>query len=125
MNALNMARTAYNPVTTPLRTPRATEYEAFAQVTRKLRLARDNCVEDLPMLAGALHDNRTMWNFFAASVADSENDLPQNLRAQIFYLSEFTTAHSRRVLKKSASIDILIDINTAMMQGLRHNEATA
>ncbi|WP_319022429.1 flagellar biosynthesis regulator FlaF [Meridianimarinicoccus sp. MJW13] len=124
MNALNMARTAYNPVTTPLRTPRSTEYEAFARVTRKLRMARDGNDTTLPMLAGALHENRRMWNFFAASVADAANELPNHLRAQIFYLAEYTTEHSRRVLKGQADIDALIDINTAMMRGLRQDEGT-
>ncbi|MEV8465969.1 flagellar biosynthesis regulator FlaF [Fluviibacterium sp. DFM31] len=122
VNALNMARTAYNPVTTPLRTPRTTEYEAFARVTRQLRKARDGKDNNLSLLASALHENRTMWNFFAASVADAANELPSQLRAQIFYLAEFTTVHSRRALKGQADIDALIDINTAMMKGLRQEE---
>ena len=51
-------------------------------------------------------------------MADDGNGLPRTLRAQIFYLSEFTDHHSRRVLKGEAEVDALIDINLAVMRGL-------
>ena len=41
------------------------------------------------------------------------------MRAQIFYLAEFTQIHSARVLKREAEPGILVDINTAMMRGLK------
>ncbi|MFN6978293.1 MAG: flagellar biosynthesis regulator FlaF [Gemmobacter sp.] len=41
------------------------------------------------------------------------------MRAQLFYLYEFTAAHSRRVLDGTASVEALVDVNTAMMRGLR------
>ena len=45
--------------------------------------------------------------------------LPPALRAQLFYLYEFTDQHSRKVLAGNASIEVLVDINTAVMRGLR------
>ena len=45
--------------------------------------------------------------------------LPQPLRAQIFYLAEFTLQHSRKALTDGLPFAPLIDINTAMMRGLR------
>ena len=70
-------------------------------------------------LARAIHDNRSLWTALAADVAIETNPLPRPLRAQIFYLSEFTAQHSRKVLAGDASVDVLIDINTAVMRGLR------
>ena len=55
----------------------------------------------------------------ATQVADAKNALPQGLRAQIFYLAEFTLQHSRKALSGGASVRPLIEINTAVMRGLR------
>jgi flagellar protein FlaF len=70
-------------------------------------------------LVRALHDNRSLWTTLAADVAVETNELSKPLRAQIFYLAQFTTEHSRRVIAGDATVDILIDINTAVMRGLR------
>ena len=52
-------------------------------------------------------------------MAGAENELPQDLRARIFYLAEFTQAHSRKVLSEGASVDALVEINASVMRGLR------
>lgn len=76
-------------------------------------------------LVRALHDNRALWTALAADVAIGTNGLPRSLRAQIFYLAEFTVHHSRRVLAGEAGADVLVDINTAVMRGLRHGAGAA
>lgn len=117
MNALDMARSAYAPAT-PVTTPRATEYQAFARATRGLSALSDPAI-GFPAIAAALAENRHLWTLLAADVADVANGLPDDLRARIFYLAEFTASHSRRVLKGEASADPLVEINTAVMRGLR------
>lgn len=119
MNAHNMARTAYDPVSTPLRTPRSTEYEAFSRITRKLKEVHSkNCNVDSNFLR-VLHENQLLWSFFAASVADGNNALPKDLRAKLFYLYEFTTHHSRKIRKGEGSLVPLIEVNIAVMTGLK------
>lgn len=113
-----MARSAYSQAAVPVRTARGTEYEVFARVTRRLRQAQAGD-GGFAALVRALHENRSFWTALAADVAVETNGLPRLLRAQIFYLAEFTIAHSRRVLAGEASVDVLIDINTAVMRGLR------
>lgn len=54
----------------------------------------------------------------AADVADPNNQLPEELRAQIFYLAEFTEHHSRLVLAGAATADILVEVNTSVIRGL-------
>ncbi len=113
-----MARSAYSDAATPTRTGRGTEYEVFARVTRRLRQLQDGNA-GFPALVRALHDNRSLWTVLAADVATATNGLPIELRARILYLSQFTAHHTRRVLAGEATVDAIIDINTAVMRGLR------
>ncbi|WP_108483870.1 flagellar biosynthesis regulator FlaF [Oceaniglobus ichthyenteri] len=120
MNAFQLAKTAYSPVATPLRSAQSNEYEAFAMVTRGLRNANT-----IPEIAKAIFDNRQLWTLLATDVVLPGNTLPAALRAQIFYLSEFTTVHSRKVLAGTATADALVDINSSIMAGLRQQGAAA
>jgi len=114
VNAFQLAKSAYSPIATPLRSSQSNEYDAFTIVIRRLSNAR-TAVE----IAKAIFDNRSLWTLLATDVIDSGNQLPRALRAQIFYLSEFTEFHSRKVLAGTATVDALIDINSAIMAGLR------
>ncbi|MFN3643120.1 MAG: flagellar biosynthesis regulator FlaF [Gemmobacter sp.] len=111
--------TTYGQHDTPVRTARGLEYDLFARVTARLKRGWSNRQEDFPGLVAALSDNSRLWSTLAADVASPGNALPAPLRAQLFYLYEFTAAHSRRVLDGTASVEALVDVNTAMMRGLR------
>lgn len=115
MTAIDQARTAYGMPSASTRTLRGIEYDVFARVTR--RLAAQNV--GFPALVAALHDNRSLWTILAADVADPANGLPETLRARLFYLADFTMQHSRKILDGSATPDVLVEINTAVMRGLR------
>ncbi|SEV92920.1 flagellar protein FlaF [Aliiroseovarius sediminilitoris] len=123
MNAVTLAKTAYNTSSrAPLRTSRGTEYDAFAKVTHQLGRARTTGFADL---AAALHENRRLWTLLAADVADDGNGLPNELRARIFFLAEFTADHSRKILSEGEDVSVLVDINTAIMRGLRQSEGAS
>ncbi len=77
---------------------------------------------DFSALVQALHENRELWTLLATDVADKDNKLPAQLRAQIFYLAEFTNHHTRQVLAQDATADVLVEINTAVMRGLRQQK---
>ncbi len=113
------ALSAYGRPDAPVRSTRAIEYDLFARVTRAITAAVSRGATDRPALVRALYDNTTLWRTLAIDVADPGNALPATLRAQLFYLFEFTTAHSRKVLDGSATADALVEINTAVMRGLR------
>lgn len=118
MTSSYLAQSAYNPVRSAVKTERGTEHAAFERVTAQLSWA-ERPQASMAERATALHDNRQLWTLMAANVADAENALPQSLRAQIFYLAEFTLQHSRKVLAHGDSVAPLIEINTAVMRGLR------
>ena len=122
MNAFSRAQGAYSKVAAPTRTTRDIEYEALARITRSIQAAAKKGRGGFPELAAALHKNRKLWNIFALEVADPQNPLDKTLRARIFYLAEFTRLHTSEVLARKAGVEPLLEINTAIMRGLRSKE---
>ena len=108
----------------PQKTPRALEYELLARVTQALTVAWAARKQNYSGLMTALDDNLRLWATLAADVAEPTNGLPAPLRAQLFYLYEFSVQHSRAVRDDTASVEVLIDINTAVMRGLRGDRGT-
>ncbi len=123
MNAQSKAQRAYSAASAPTRTPRNHEYDAVARITHRIRSAEQKGAEGFPGLVEALNENRKLWNIFAVDVADGENRLPRALKAQIFYLAEFTSQHTSKVLARQASVAPLLEINTAILRGLRSGAA--
>ncbi|WP_128514902.1 flagellar biosynthesis regulator FlaF [Tabrizicola thermarum] len=103
----------------PTRSLRSVEYDLLAQVTQRLRVAWANRATDFPALARAVTDNTQLWSTLASDVALPGNGLPAALRARLFYLYEFSAKHGRAILEEKASVEVLADINMAVMRGLR------
>lgn len=123
MQAISQARRAYSSAAAPTRTTRGTEYEVLARITHRMKSSAAQGRSGFPALAEALHDNKKLWHIFAIDVADKDNALPEELRARLFYLAEFTELHTSKVLARKASVEPLIDINTAILRGLRNEGA--
>ena len=119
MNTSVLARSAYAQVNAIAPSHRDTEYRAFATVTRDLAEHAAAGPETFPKLVEALDKNRRLWTIIAQDVAGEGNALPETLRAQLLYLAEFTLLHTPRILRKEASANVLVEINTAIMRGLR------
>jgi flagellar protein FlaF len=117
VNALDMAQRAYAPTTAPTRSNRSIEYEVIARVTHRLKDAVEK--GQFVKLVEALHENRKLWRALAIDVVDQNNGLPADLRARIFYLAEFTDHHTSEVLAKRAAPIPLLEINTAILRGLK------
>jgi flagellar protein FlaF len=112
------ARAAYgNTVAT--RSARDAEYSAFANVTRRLRDAHDLGKNDFPGLCRAVLENSRLWGMLEDDLIDDRNQLPPTLRAQLVSLAAFVHRHGRAVIGRRANAEALIDINTAIMKGLR------
>lgn len=124
MNAIEQARQAYAPTQMGIRTDRSVEAQLISQITAKLRKSADNQSGNYASFMTAIHENRRMWTTMAADVADKANALPAPLRAQIFYLAEFTEHHSQQIIRGKASADALIEVNTAVMRGLNGQGAS-
>lgn len=118
-----MSIRAYQTAAQKTETPRQTEYRAFAAATRGLIDAAGLPESEIGRRAEALAANRRLWSVLAADCAVDGNSLPQALRAQIISLSIFVDRHSRAVMREGASIDVLVDINRSIMQGLAPAQA--
>jgi flagellar biosynthesis activator protein FlaF len=113
------SRNPYAQPEAPQRNPRSLEYDLLARATLRLTSAAQRRRDDFPGLVAALDENLRLWSTLAADVAEPGNALPAKLRAQLFYLYEFTAEHSRAIRDRNASVEVLTDINTAVMRGLR------
>lgn len=120
-----MALSAYQNASTRAEDPRSTEYRLFAQVTRALITASEADLMDMKTRSEALDWNRRVWSAFAIDCAEPDNKLPEGLRAAIISLSIFVSKHSSAVMREGADIDILIEINKTIMQGLQPQSRAA
>jgi flagellar protein FlaF len=124
MHPTPQARSGY--AANPVRTARGAEYALFAQITARLKALDESDLTTFPVLASAVADNQHLWGTLAEDLMSDANRLPVPLRAQLISLAEFVRKHSLAVLGGRAKIGTLIDINTAIMKGLRGNlEAAA
>ena len=123
MNAKMKAQRAYSTASAPTRTSKSIEYDALARITHRIRSTAQKGPTSFPDLVKALSDNQRIWDIFAIEVADKNNPLPTALKAQLFYLSEFTRHHTTKVLNRSGSVDALVEVNTSVLRGLRGETA--
>ena len=119
MNALLKAKSAYSAAKAPTRTARNTEYEIMARITHRMVAANVKGADGFKELVVAVNDNRRLWALFTADMAKSGNKLPESLKARLFSLAQFTREHSSKVLARKASVQPLVEINTAILRGLR------
>ena len=113
-----MSIQAYQNAARKTESPRQTEYRAFAVATRGLIDAASLPETEVGRRAEALAMNRRLWSLLASDCAAEGNSLPQQLRAQIISLAMFVDRHSSAVMRQGASLDVLVEINRSIMQGL-------
>ena len=119
MNTQTIAKRAYAETAATTRTPSSVEYELLAKVTHRMKTAAEAGPLAFPKLVEALSDNQRLWTAFAVDVADADNGLPPELRARLFYLAEFVRVHTSKVLNKKARLGPLLEVNAAILRGLR------
>ena len=117
MNAFAQAQRAYAPTQAPTKTARGTEYEVIARISHRMKHAMQQ--NDFVALVNAVQENNSLWMALAVDVANSENLLPDELRAKIIYLAEFTRQHSHKVMRKLDTAVPLLEINASILKGLK------
>ena len=117
MIANQQHRHDYGAFSAPEKSSRSAEYDAIGRVTSNL-LALSESRSNFAALVAAVDENRRLWATIASSVVDPDNTLSGEIKAKLFYLHEFTTEHSRKVLKGNAGLIPIIDVNLAVMRGL-------
>lgn len=125
MYANTQAKAAYGQSGPALHSDSEIEYKLFAKVTSALARAKDLPQSEFSQLVSAVHDNQRLWTVLGTDVASPDNELSADLRAQLFYLFEFTLHHSAKVLDGDATVDALIDVNRSVMRGLSGTKVQA
>jgi flagellar protein FlaF len=123
VNAFSKAQKGYSSNSVTTQTDRRSEYDLIARLTHRMRATAIEAKDSYPQYVQALHDNRKLWNALAIDVADKDNELPSQLRAQLFYLAEFTAQHTTKILKDGLSVAPLLEINLAVLRGLKTGES--
>ena len=95
--------------------PRQAEHRLFGQVNGALmRIGTSLDVE----ATVTLEWNRRIWLTMQSDLARDENQLPDNLRAQLISLAIWVDKHTSKVLQGQAAVVPLIEVNRSIMEGL-------
>ncbi|WP_261385785.1 flagellar biosynthesis regulator FlaF [Tateyamaria omphalii] len=121
---MSQALKGYAEHATSTKSGRRSEYDVVAKVTQQLRDSAVNSKTNFAAFADALHMNRRLWTALVVDVSDEANPLPNELKARIIYLAEFTRHHTTRVLRQKASVLPLLEINMAVLRGLKQEGGT-
>ena len=124
MSVAALAFNEYMSVSRETLNPRAVEYQVFSRITNRLEQTKTDNDPLRKNLIEALYENGQLWSYIAADVSSDENGLPKDLRGRLFYLSEFMRVQTSRILNKESDVQAIIDINRAIMEGLRTNITT-
>ena len=117
MHANNVAA-AYKNVSTSILGPRDIEQRVFQQSNGRLMAVRDNPDISFAEIAEAIYQNSKIWTTLAVDVFSDNNTLPETLRGQLASLALYAQKTGRVVLRKEAPVDILIELNNAIISGL-------
>lgn len=127
MDVAAQAANGYRAVRLHTDSPRRIEAQLFAEITAGLVRAQRAGKPGFQDLVVVLHSNRRLWEALLADLALDGNALPTPLKAQLIQLGHFVRHFTARVLKGEDDVQALIDVNNAILEGLRgtsSNEGT-
>ena len=119
MNSALAAAQRYSSLSEHTRNPKDLEYDVILGVTRELRSLSANSVGRFSELVKALNKNERLWIEIGTQVADPSNALSADLRARLFYMAEFVSHQTSKVLSGDAGVETLVEVNVAVLRGLK------
>lgn len=94
------------------------EWSALDQVVTGLKQAKECGVSSAEGVK-ALHNTMMLWSFLLEDLSDHNNELPEQLRADLISIGIYVVKQVGRIREEGLSdIDGLIDINTTIRDGL-------
>jgi flagellar protein FlaF len=124
MDVASRAVHGYRAVQLQTQSARSIEAKLFAEITAELVRARRSGAPAFRELTAALHRNRTLWDALLADLALESNALPAPLKAQLIQLGHFVGKFTGSVLKGEDDAQVLIDVNNAILEGLRETPSS-
>jgi len=117
-----MSLDAYRRTQSMSATPRATEYRLMSQVTGDMIQAKEQGLQGAALMR-PLHRNREVWSTLSILCRSPGNMLPAMLRASIISLALWVDRYTSDVIRQRDSIDALISVNCAIIEGLAMENA--
>lgn len=68
--------------------------------------------------ATALSENLKLWDILVVDLVHPDNQLDDTLVAQLMELARFVRFHTHGLYAGTGTVDVLVDINVAVLQGL-------
>ena len=68
--------------------------------------------------AVALSENLKLWDALTIDLVHPDNQLDDTLASQLMELSRFVRFHTHGLYAGTGTVDVLVDINVAVLQGL-------
>lgn len=68
--------------------------------------------------AVVLSENLKLWDVLTVDLVHPDNDLDDQLVGQLIELGRFVRFHTHGLYAGMGTVDVLVDINTAILQGL-------
>jgi flagellar protein FlaF len=124
MDVAAQAANGYRAVRLHTESPRRIEAQLFAEITAGMVRARRAGKPGFQDLVAVLYRNRALWETLLADLALEGNALPTPLKAQLIRLGHFVRQFTARVLRGEDDVQTLIDVNSAILEGLRGNKAS-
>ena len=124
MDVAAQAAHGYRAVRLHTESPRSIEAQLFAQITAGLVRAQRAGKPGFRDLVAVLHRNRTLWDALLADLMLEGNALPAPLKAQLIQLGRFVRQFTGSVLRGEDDVQALIDVNNAILEGLRGTRAS-
>ena len=106
--------------------PREVEAMAFTKAAVLLEDAKQH-VNNIDEYSKALRFNHLLWTIIQADLTEPENELPDEIKANVMSLSIFVDKKTTKALRSSTpgDLDVLININRNLAAGLRTNPQTS
>ena len=116
--------------------PLSVEIMAFQKITAALEQARVDAIQELsaqPLIAmqrhvrmcEAVQQNTRLWLTLLEDLNSPDNRMGAELKSRLASLAATSVNHGRRVVAGKATLNLLIDINRAIVAGLTQARATA
>ena len=116
-HALN-AQSAYGNSGRAVGSDKDNEVHVFQRSIARLRPLAGPDFKLTGPAAETLSENLRLWDALVVDMLHPDNALSDALIGQIMGLSRFVRHHTHTLYSGSGSVDVLIDINTAILKGL-------
>ena len=106
--------------------PREVEAMAFTKAAVLLEEAKGK-IGNIEEYSKALRFNHLLWTIIQADLTEPENQLPNEIKANVMSLSIFVDKQTTKAMRSTSAtdLDVLININRNLAAGLRTTPQTA